>query len=68
MQAIPLLLEGRDTLACAPTGTGKTMAFAIPILIKLETPSKDGCRSLVLSPTKELAQQVFFTFFLKNKY
>jgi len=61
-QAIPPLLEGRDLLGCAQTGTGKTAAFSLPILNKLhEDPRKLRPRSsrvLVLTPTRELANQV----------
>jgi len=58
MQSIPALLEGRDVLAAAPTGSGKTAAFSIPLLSKLQAPSKDGIRALVLAPTRELAAQI----------
>ena len=65
-QAIPHLLEGRDLIGCAQTGTGKTAAFLLPILHRLHnTPAKGPCavkgaghpRALVLSPTRELAAQ-----------
>ncbi len=62
-QAIPSILEGKDTLACAQTGTGKTAAFAIPIL-QLLTASKErrplnkAIRCLILTPTRELAIQI----------
>lgn len=61
MQSIPVLLEGRDLIACAPTGTGKTVAYLAPGLMRLSTPSEStsrGPRLLVLAPTRELAQQV----------
>ena len=62
-QAIPHLLKGRDILASAQTGTGKTAAFALPILQKLaqdQTPQKGKrpIRSLILTPTRELALQI----------
>ena len=61
-QAIPALLEGRDLLGIAQTGTGKTAAFALPSLHRLAanaTPRKPAsCRMLVLSPTRELAAQI----------
>ena len=61
-EAIPALLQGRDLLGIAQTGTGKTAAFALPSLHRLaETPSgrfNAGCRMLVLSPTRELAAQI----------
>tara|TARA_B110000093_G_C12961759_1_gene407684 strand:- start:1594 stop:2967 length:1374 start_codon:yes stop_codon:yes gene_type:complete len=65
-QAIPLLLEGRDLLACAQTGTGKTAAFALPILHRIATqgrkPFRRGVRNLILVPTRELAVQVTESF------
>jgi len=61
-QAIPALLEGRDLLGIAQTGTGKTAAFALPSLHRLAAnpmPRKPAsCRMLVLSPTRELAAQI----------
>ena len=59
-QAIPLVLQGRDLLAAAQTGTGKTAAFTLPILQKLSTTTNGapGPRVLVLVPTRELAAQV----------
>uniref|UniRef100_K3X9X4 RNA helicase n=1 Tax=Globisporangium ultimum (strain ATCC 200006 / CBS 805.95 / DAOM BR144) TaxID=431595 RepID=K3X9X4_GLOUD len=62
MQAIPSMLLGRDVLATAPTGSGKTAAFAIPILANLGTPAQEGIRSIVLSPTRELAVQIHTEF------
>ncbi len=57
--AIPPALEGRDVLACAVTGSGKTAAFGLPLLERLlRTPVKRGTRALVLTPTRELAAQV----------
>ena len=65
-QAIPHALAGRDVQGIAQTGTGKTAAFALPILQRLLTdkrraPSR-GCRVLVLSPTRELASQIAESF------
>jgi ATP-dependent RNA helicase RhlE len=61
-QAIPSVLEGRDLLGIAQTGTGKTAAFGLPILHRLAAtpgrPPRGGCRVLVLSPTRELASQI----------
>jgi len=60
-QAIPLLMEGRDMLGCAQTGTGKTAAFSLPILDAMaEDPwsGKRRIRSLMLCPTRELASQI----------
>jgi len=66
-QSIPLLLEGRDLLGCAQTGTGKTAAFAIPILQTLyrnraESTASKAVKALVLTPTRELAAQVGQSF------
>jgi ATP-dependent RNA helicase RhlE len=59
-QAIPLILEGRDVLAAAQTGTGKTAGFTLPLLQKLQHSDKNrrSIRALVLTPTRELAAQV----------
>ncbi|EGD60491.1 DEAD/DEAH box helicase-like protein [Novosphingobium nitrogenifigens DSM 19370] len=61
-QSIPALLEGRDLLGIAQTGTGKTAAFALPSLHRLAADPKPkkpaSCRMLVLSPTRELAAQI----------
>ncbi|CAH2244597.1 jg11712 [Pararge aegeria aegeria] len=57
-QAIPCLLEGRQIVACAPTGSGKTAAFLVPLLHLLGAPS-GGPRALVLCPTRELAHQIY---------
>ena len=59
--AIPPMLEGRDVLGQAQTGTGKTAAFAIPILSRIDTASK-ATQALVLAPTRELALQVAEAF------
>ena len=62
--AIPVVLKGRDIMACAQTGTGKTASFTLPILQKLtqKAPSKEykkrPVRALILSPTRELAAQI----------
>jgi ATP-dependent RNA helicase RhlE len=65
-QAIPGVMEGRDLLGIAQTGTGKTAAFALPILHRLAADRKPaprrGCRCLVLSPTRELATQIAESF------
>ena len=57
MQAIPSALRGDHILASAPTGSGKTMAFLIPMLARLGKPSKAFARGLVIDPTRELAHQ-----------
>ncbi len=57
-QAIPVVLNGGDIIACAETGTGKTAAFLLPILQMLgDNKGKPGTRVLILSPTRELANQ-----------
>jgi ATP-dependent RNA helicase RhlE len=57
-EAIPVALTGRDLIGCAATGTGKTAAFLLPILQRLQGRRHAGCRALVLSPTRELAMQI----------
>ncbi len=57
-QAIPLLLEGRDLMASAATGSGKTAAFLFPILQRLQGRPRGATRALVLTPTRELAAQI----------
>jgi ATP-dependent RNA helicase RhlE len=57
-QAIPPALEGRDLLACAMTGSGKTAAFLLPILHRLMDKPRGMTRALVLTPTRELAAQI----------
>ncbi len=65
-QCIPLLLEGRDLMGCAQTGTGKTAAFALPMLQKLSSEGhrhgKGTPRALILAPTRELAAQIGESF------
>lgn len=61
-KAIPVLLEGRDLIGCAQTGTGKTAAFALPMLQLLSREKKQGIRALVLTPTRELALQIYESF------
>ena len=59
-KCIPPILEGRDVLGVAQTGTGKTAAYLLPILSKLdgENYPKDAVNCIVMSPTRELAQQM----------
>ncbi len=61
LRAIPLVLEGRDLIGSAQTGTGKTAAFALPILTRLQS-HKRATRAIVLEPTRELASQVETAF------
>src|SRR5256885_12853046 len=56
VQAIPPAVDGKDIIGCAATGTGKTLAFVLPIVERLE--GKHGTRALVLAPTRELAVQI----------
>jgi ATP-dependent RNA helicase RhlE len=72
-QSIPILLSGKDLLGCAQTGTGKTAAFAIPILQKLEldrqqTNGPRKIRALIVTPTRELAIQIGDSFTAYGKY
>jgi ATP-dependent RNA helicase RhlE len=71
-QAIPGVMEGRDLLGIAQTGTGKTAAFALPILHRLAAnripAPRRGCRVLVLSPTRELASQIAESFKTYGKH
>jgi len=72
-QAIPPILNGRDLLGCAQTGTGKTAAFAVPTLqlLSLDENAKTGprnIRALVLTPTRELAVQIYESFSAYGKY
>lgn len=72
-QSIPVVLEGRDLLGCAQTGTGKTAAFALPILQILHNSglNKRGfkhIRSLILTPTRELAVQIDESFAAYGKH
>jgi ATP-dependent RNA helicase RhlE len=69
-QAIPLLLEKNDIMASAQTGTGKTAAFAIPILQHLENGNSNSrkIKALVLTPTRELAIQIGESFSTYGKY
>src|SRR5712691_4901743 len=56
--AIPEVLAGKDVLATAQTGTGKTAAFCLPLLDMLQRSKSSGLRALVLTPTRELALQI----------
>ena len=56
-KAIPPMLEGRDVIAKAPTGTGKTCAFGIPLIQRVNTDSSD-VQAIILAPTRELATQI----------
>ena len=57
-QAIPLILDDKDLIACAQTGTGKTAAFILPVLNKICEKGSNGINTLVVCPTRELALQI----------
>lgn len=63
-QTIPIILEGRDIIACAQTGTGKTAAYTLPLLnrLLLEGNEKNVVKSVIIVPTRELAQQIDMQF------
>ncbi len=71
-QAIPILCEGKDLLGSAQTGTGKTLAFAVPILQhlhgKLDRTTKPKIKALILAPTRELAEQIKDSFRTYGRY
>ncbi|HRA79068.1 MAG TPA: DEAD/DEAH box helicase, partial [Burkholderiaceae bacterium] len=65
-QAIPIVMQGRDVMGAAQTGTGKTAGFALPILQRLmqhanasASPARHPVRALILAPTRELADQIY---------
>lgn len=57
-QAIPIILNGKDLIACAQTGTGKTAAFVLPIMHKILQAKHRHLNTLIIAPTRELAQQI----------
>lgn len=57
-QSIPIILAGKDIIACAQTGTGKTAAYVLPILHKIAKENKGTLNTLILAPTRELALQI----------
>jgi ATP-dependent RNA helicase RhlE len=67
-QAIPILLEGRDVLGLAHTGTGKTAAFMLPILQRLTQGPRRRIRALIVAPTRELAEQIYQASFDYGKH
>jgi ATP-dependent RNA helicase RhlE len=71
-QTIPIVISGRDVVGIAQTGTGKTAAFALPILHRLATSprplERKSCRILVLSPTRELSGQILDSFRTYGRY
>ena len=67
-KGIPILLEGSDLIACAQTGTGKTATFALPILHSLSKEKNHSIRALILTPTRELATQIFENIKMFGRY
>ena len=67
-QAIPLLLAGHDVIGVAQTGTGKTAAFMLPLLMKLKYAQGEHPRALILAPTRELVIQIYEHFEMLSKY
>jgi ATP-dependent RNA helicase RhlE len=57
-QAIPVILSGKDLIACAQTGTGKTAAYLLPVMHKITEQGHGKINTLIISPTRELAQQI----------
>ncbi|MCX6187852.1 MAG: DEAD/DEAH box helicase, partial [Bacteroidetes bacterium] len=57
-QAIPIILDNKDLIACAQTGTGKTAAYVLPILNKIVKSGSQNLNTLIIAPTRELAQQI----------
>ena len=58
LRAIPPVMQGRDVMGLAQTGTGKTAAFALPILHRLMQGGRKRVRALIIAPTRELAEQI----------
>src|SRR5688572_6539722 len=56
--SIPVILQNKDLIACAQTGTGKTAAFVLPILNKLKDKKESSIDTLIIVPTRELAVQI----------
>jgi len=67
MQAIPTFLKRRDLFAIAPTGSGKTLSYLLPLITLLGDSSKEGIRGIIVAPTRELAQQIYNQFLLFNE-
>ena len=67
-KAIPLLLKGHDVLGIAQTGTGKTAAYALPILMQCKYAQGSNPRALILAPTRELVIQIEEVFRSLSKY
>jgi len=67
VQAIPPVLEGRDVMGLAQTGTGKTAAFVLPVLNRLIKGARGRVRALVIAPTRELAEQIHQTIGILGK-
>jgi len=68
VRTIPLILAGHDVMGIAPTGTGKTAAYVLPLLMKIKYAQGDYPRSLILAPTKELVIQIGEDFDSMSKF
>src|SRR5262245_20234016 len=67
-KAIPLILAGHDLVGVAQTGTGKTAAYALPLLMKIKYAQEHSPRAIILVPTRELALQVKEQLLLLSRY
>src|SRR5579872_1442150 len=61
-QVIPTIMQNRDLIACAQTGTGKTAAYLLPVLNRVSQDSIHHTSALIIAPTRELAQQIDMAF------
>ena len=66
-KAIPLILKGEDVIGISPTGTGKSLAFILPVLQKIDT-SRNAIQAIITAPTRELARQLYETAVEINRY
>ncbi|HIJ81035.1 MAG TPA: DEAD/DEAH box helicase [Desulfuromonadales bacterium] len=66
-QAVPVVMQGRDVIGLAQTGTGKTAAFALPILHRLASGPRGRVRALIIAPTRELAEQINESFLMLGR-
>src|SRR5438874_12248910 len=67
-KAIPPILNGQDVMGIAQTGTGKTAAYVLPIIMKLKYAQGEHARALIISPTRELAMQIEENVRIYSKY
>jgi len=66
MQSVPILMKNRNLISIAPTGSGKTMAYMLPIYCQLREHKKGGCRAVIFAPTVELGDQIYKDFLFFN--